>query len=51
MDEDESLMLLGFIVCCALDDDYINYYLNNENEYAKDFRDFLKKYNFIYASD
>ena len=51
MDEDESLMLLGFIVCCALDDDYINNYLNNENEYQKDFRDFLKKYKFSIIPD
>ena len=51
MDEDEASMLLVFILCCTLDDDYLNYYLNNENEYPKDFRNFLKKYKFSIIPD
>ena len=51
MDEDEASMLLVFMLCCTLDDDYLNYYLNNENEYPKDFRDFLEKYKFSIIPD
>lgn len=51
MDEDESSMLLGFILACTLDDDYLNNYLNNENKYTKDFINFLKKYKFSIIPD
>ena len=51
MDENEASVLLVFMLCCTLDDDYLNYYLNNENEYPKDFRDFLKKYKFSIIHD
>ena len=51
MDEDESSILFGFILCCTLYDDYLNNYLNNENKYPKSIRDFLKKYKFSIIPD
>ena len=46
MDEDESSMLLGFILSFRLDD-----YLNNKNIYSDEFIDFLKKYKFSIIPD
>lgn len=46
MDEDESSMLLGFILSFRLDD-----YLNNKNIYSDEFIDFLKKYKLCIIPD
>ena len=46
MDEDESSILLGFILACTLDD-----YINKENLYSDELKDFLKKYKFSIIPD
>ncbi|MDD6941993.1 MAG: hypothetical protein SOV80_06715 [Bacilli bacterium] len=46
MDEDEALMLLGFILSFRLDD-----YLNNKTIYSDEFIDFLKKYKLCIIPD
>lgn len=46
MDEDESSVLLGFILACTLDD-----FINKENLYSDELKDFLKKYKFSIIPD
>lgn len=46
MTDEDKKHLHRLLTSFNLDD-----YIDNENKYSKEFRDFLKKYNFNYASD
>ena len=46
MTDEDKKHLHRLLTSFDLDD-----YIDNENKYSKEFRDFLKKYNFNYASD
>ena len=45
MDNSETILLIELMFKVDLDD-----YIDNENRYSKEFRDFLKKHNFEYTS-
>ena len=46
MTDEDKKHLHSLLTSFDLDD-----YIDNENKYSKEFRDFLKKYNFEYTSD